>query len=319
MFGLLAVYFTWFAPEPPATEELTTQQESTPVEAIEESSQLDPVATAIGIPDSVKASLNTQKYGAFAFASAGEEVSRTIENEDLIISFSNKGGRINEVILKNHMDYLGNPLVLVDGTKSKTDLILDHNGRQINMSELSFTFSQDSFSDTTQLSYTLSNGEFSIVQKYLIPPSGFEVAYSIESSGLNNILNPTDIGFNWNHSINRAERNLDDSRLNSNVRYYRSDDEYDDLSQRSTEFEDETLGTQVKWVSFKQKFFSAAIIANTSFKSGYVSQTVDFADTTSVKNLSMQMLIPYSEFVNGFKARYYFGSNKYDILKNVAP
>lgn len=319
MFGLLAVYFTWFAPEPPATEELTTQQESTPIEAVDESSPMDPVATTIGIPDSVKASLNTQKYGVFAFASAGEEVSRTIENEDLIISFSNKGGRIIEVILKNHMDYLGNPLVLVDGTKSKTDLILDHNGRQINMSELSFDSSQDSFSDTTQISYTLSNGEFSIVQKYLIPPSGFEVAYSIESSGLNNILNPTDIGFNWNHSINRAERNLDDSRLNSNVRYYRSDDEYDDLSQRSTEFEDETLGTQVKWVSFKQKFFSAAIIANSSFKSGYVSQTVDFADTTSVKNLSMQMLIPYSEFVNGFKARYYFGSNKYDILKNVAP
>lgn len=318
MFGLLAVYFTWFAPEPPVPEELTTQDEPV-AEVVSETTPTDTLTQVQAIPDSVQTSLNTQKYGAFAFASAGDEALRTIENSELTLSFSNKGGRIKDVILKNHKDYLGNPLVLVDGTKSKTDLIVDHNGRKINLSELAFKPSVKNFGDTTQISYTLSDGNFSIVQKYLIPPGGFEVAYSVEAKGLNNILNPADISFNWYHAINRAEQNLEDGRYNSNVRYYRTDGEYDELSERSTEFEDETLGTQVKWVSFKQKFFTAAIIARNSFKSGYISQTVDFADTTSVKNLSMQMLIPYSDFANGFSARYYFGSNKYDILKKVTP
>ena len=317
MFALLAVYFTWFAPEP-AVEELTTQEE--PVEeVVEEASPIDTVTTLPQIPDSVKASLQTQKFGAFAFAAEKLEAFKTIENNEVIITLSNKGGRIHQVVLKNHKDYLGNPLVLMDGSKSKTDLIVDHNGKMINLSELAFTPSVKTFGDTTQISYVLTNGTFSIVQKYLLPPSGFQVAYSIENKNLNTILNPTDVKYNWNHAINRAEAHLEDGRYNSNVRYLLADGDYDELAERSTEFEDETLGSQVKWVSFKQKFFTAAIITNNAFRSGYISQTVDFGDTTSVKNLSMQMLIPYSDFANEFKARYFFGPNNYKVLKKVAP
>lgn len=318
MFALLAVYFTWFAPDPPASEELTTQSE--PVQEAVAEVSADTTTIVPTLPDSIQASFNSQKYGAFSFAADGQEEVSTIENEELIITLSNQGGRIKEVVLKKHKDYLGNPLVLVDGTKSKSDLLVDHNGKKINLSELSFKPSIKNIGgDTTQISYVLSNGTFSIVQKYLLPAKGFEVAYSIESKNLNTVLNPTDVHYNWNHAINRAENNLEDGRYNSNVRYYLVNGDYDELAERSTEFEDETLGELVKWVSFKQKFFTAAIIANESFKSGYVSQTVDFGDTTTVKNLSMQMLIPYSDFANGFGARYYFGSNNYDILKKVAP
>ncbi len=317
MFALLAVYFTWFAPEP-AVEELTTQEE--PVEeVVEEASPIDTVTILPQISDSVKASLQTQKFGAFAFAAEKSEAFKTIENNEVIITLSNKGGRIHQVVLKNHKDYLGNPLVLMDGSKSKTDLIVDHNGKMINLSELAFTPSVKTFGDTTQISYVLTNGTFSIVQKYLLPPSGFQVAYSIENKNLNTVLNPTDVKYNWNHAINRAEAHLEDGRYNSNVRYLLADGDYDELAERSTEFEDETLGSQVKWVSFKQKFFTAAIITNNAFRSGYISQTVDFGDTTSVKNLSMQMLIPYSDFANEFKARYFFGPNNYKVLKKVAP
>ena len=318
MLALLVAYFTWFATEPPVTEELTGQEE--PIsEPVVETVPSNTTSIVPNTPDSLRASLNTEKYGVFAFASGDKEALKTVENKELKVSFSNKGGRIKDVVLKNHKDYLGNLLIVVDGTKSKTDLIVDQNGRKINLSDLSFKPTVKSFGDTTQISYVLTDGNFSIVQKYLIPPTGFEITYRIESKGLNSILNPTDVNFNWHHAINRAENNLEDSRLNSNVRYYRTDGEYDGLSERSTEFEDETLDTQIKWASFKQKFFTAAIIAKSAFKSGYISQTVDFGDTTSVKNLSMQMLIPYSDFANGFSAKYYFGSNNYDILKKVAP
>ena len=318
MFALLAVYFTWFAPEPPVAEEIAALEESESVsEPVTNVVEQDTTSIITSIPDSVKASLNTQKYGAFAFASEGEEAMELVENEELAVYFSNQGGMIKSVTLKKHKDYMGNNLVLMDDSKSKTDLIIDHNGRKINLSELSFTPSIQNIADTIEIIYVLSGNNFSIAQKYQIPPSGFEINYSIETNGLNNVLNPTDINFNWYHAINRAENTLDDSRINSNVRYYQADGEFDELAERSTEFEDETLGGQVKWVSFKQKFFTAAIIADNSFKSGYISQTVDFADTTSVKNLSMQMLIPYADFANGFNARFYFGTNKYDILKGV--
>lgn len=318
MFALLAVYFTWFAPEPPAPEVLTTQEE--PVkEVVSQAAPSDSTEILPIMSDSVQASINSQIYGAFAFAADGPESEKTIENDELIITFSNQGGRIKEVVLKKHKDYLGNPLVLMDPSKSKMDMIVDHNGKKINLSELSFTASTESYSDTTQLSYVLTNGNFTIIQKYLLPPTGFQLAYSVESKGLNSVLNPTDVNFNWNQAINRAEKHLEDGRINCNVRYYLANGDYDELAERSTEFEDATLGSQIKWVSFKQKFFTSAVIPDASFKSGYINQTVDFSDTSTVKNMSMQMLIPYADFANGFSARYYFGSNKYSILKNVTP
>lgn len=321
MFALLAVYFTWFAPEPPATEALTTEDTPAQESAVAKRQQ-DTTISTVNTPtisDSLLSTLNTQKYGAFAFAADQQESTEILENDELKVTLSSKGGTIQQVILKKHKDYLGNALVLVDGEKSKIDLIVDQNGKKVNLSELSFRPSLSKNGDTTLLTYTLASEAFSITQQYSLPPSGFELGYTIKGQGINSILNPTDINFNWTHAISRVEKNLDDSRLNANIRYYLADGDFDELSQRSTEFEDETLSNQVSWVSFKQKFFSASIIANSPFQSGYINQKVDFSDTSSVKNLSAQLLIPYADFAKGFRARYYFGTNNYDILKKVAP
>lgn len=318
MFALLAVYFTWFAPDPPPpipdeVEQLASQEElivkkDTPTEMISQQT-----------PDSLVAAEKYLKYGAFAFATGQKEKTLVVENEELKISFSNIGGGVKEVILKKHNDYFGNPFVLVDENKSDLKLIVDHQGKRVNLSELEFSSSKEEKDDTTYVSYTLKGNAFSVKQQYAIPKSGFQIGYKISSSGLNSVLNPTDISLEWIYAVNRAERNIDDSRYNTNVRYYLASEEYDELAQRSTEFEEETLGSQIKWVAFKQKFFTAAVIANTAFNSGYVNQKVNFADTTSVKDMAMNLTIPYSEFLNGFGYTYYFGTNNYGILKKVAP
>ena len=318
MFGLLAVYFTWFAPDPPPPveeqpnqEAVTSDIESTPL-VNDSSSSATPQ-----LPDSLINELNVQKYGSFAFAADVTESEQTLENDELKITFTNKGGKIKRVELKNHNDYMRNALIIMDDSKSNIDLIIDHNGKKVNLSELAFESQVQSTGDTTILTYELRGTNFSLTQKYSIPASGFQVAYNISGNGLNSILNPTDVAFNWNHSLSRLERNLDDARINSNVRYYLSNGDYDELSERSTDYEEETLGSQIKWASFKQKFFTSAIIADASFKSGYINQKVDVADTSTVKVMSMQMLIPYADFANGFSANYYFGTNNYSILKKV--
>ena len=129
----------------------------------------------------------------------------------------------------------------------------------------------------------MSNG-FSLTQTYRIPSTGFQIEYDIQSLGLNGVIEPKDINFLWNHRFNRAENNLEDSRYNCNVRYYETSGDYDELAERSNDFEEETLGNPLKWVSFKQKFFTSAVIANSAFKSGYVTTIADLGDTTTVKN-----------------------------------
>lgn len=319
MFALLAVYFIWFAPEPPppSLEDEVAQtsiQESSDSTAVEETT-----IQSIATPDSLVAAEKFLKYGSFAFAADGTESTKVVENDELKITFSNIGGSVKEVILKKHKDYLGNQFVLVDPAKSKINLIVDHQGKMVNLSNLTFKAEVQQKGDTTEVTYTMNGNGISLSQVYSIPKKGFQVGYEIKSSGLNALLNPTDISFQWNHSVNRAERTLENSRYNSNVRYYLADGDYDELSERSTDFEEETLGSQIKWVSFKQKFFTASIIADGAFNAGYINQKVDFADTTTIKEMNMNLAIPYGDFMNGFKARYYFGSNNYSILKKVAP
>ena len=74
------------------------------------------------------------------------------------------------------------------------------------------------------------------------------------------------------------------------------------------------------WVSFRQKFFTSAIISATPFTNGQVSSYTNFEDTTSVKNMAMSMTLPYADFIgNNSTFKFYYGPNNYAILKDVAP
>ncbi len=312
MFGLLAVYFMYFAPEAPEVVEEPTQE--LPQQLPSNQTQAEGTTTTL---DQEIPSVDTLKYGAFSFAVANTEETQTIETDELSVTFTNLGGKIKEVVLKNHVNYLGNPIKLMDGSKSSANLIVRHQGKQINLSEVAFSPSVLASNDTTVVTYTLTNGSFNFTQTYKIPATGFVIEYDSKSTGLNNVLDPADIDFIWNHRVSRAESTLEDARYNCNVRYYQTDGDYDELTQRSTDFEEETLNNPLKWVSFKQKFFSTAVIANSSFSSGYITAVADIPDTTSVKNATMQLKIPYTEFLNGFGFSYFFGPNNYTLLKNV--
>ncbi len=318
MFALLAVYFTWLAPEP---------------SFIEEGKQADEIATALSdsvvvseipqlkseISDSLNSAINLQKFGALAFAAEGNETEEVIETEELLITFSNKGGRIKEVALKKHKDFRGNDFKLVDANKSITSLTITHQGKAIDINDLHFAFQKRTVGDTTLVEYVLSNESFSTKHLYQIPHNGFQIGFRTESSNLHSILSSNDIAYKWNHTVNRAERTLEDSRRNANVRYYLSKEGYDELSETSEEYEEVTFSQQVKWVAFKQKFFNAAIISKKPFTSGFINQKIDFNDSTSIKQMSMRMSIPYSAYLEGLNMTYYFGTNQYDILKGVAP
>ena len=312
MFGLLAVYFVYFSPEsPPITEKTPTEEKRTVL------SDTASINTIQAISDSERSRTDSLQYGAFAFAFSGNEVEQVLENEDLKIIFSNMGGRIKEVVLTNYNDYLGNPIKLMDGNKSAIYFQVDYQGKRISLSELDFKPSISSANDTTFVTYSLSSDRFNLTQTYSIPSTGFQIGYKVHSAGLNNVIDPTDVNFLWNHGVTRAERNLEDARYNCNVRYYTSEGELGELSERSNDFEEETVSNQLKWISFKQKFFTTALIANSSFKSGYATTISDLGDTTSVKNASIQLTLPYTDFLNGFSYQYYFGPNNYTILKKV--
>ena len=321
MFAVLVMYFTFFYPDTPESKEETTVHQETSQKEQQVNKNFDTLKSEpIKEVDSdlIQNAINDKEYGVFAFAVNGQEETQSIENENLIFSFSNKGGKIKNVTLKNHKNYIGNLFQLMDQSKSFSQLLIQYEGKPIDLSQLYFESKKSVIDDTTILIYSLKNEYFSFDQIYKLPDKGHEIIYTTQTSRMNEFLDPVDIAFNWQHTINRAEKNIEDERINANVRYFIVNDGVDELSESSQEFEEAKL-SQTKWVSFKQKFFTAGIVANKSFKSGYVTSAVNLADTASIKNLAMQLFIPYSDFINGFSGKYFFGPNNYNILKKVSP
>ncbi len=319
MLVFITVYFQFFAPEPPQSDETTqTTDTVTSTSTPEITSSTSPQVSTLS--DSAKAQLNELKYGLFSGFAEGTEQITTVENEQIIISFSNLGGNVKRVVLKEFKDFEDNELVLVNGAKTSQNLIIDHLSRKVNLSELYFSTQKSSKSDTTIVTFTINLGEGrSLAYEYAVPKEGYEVAYRIRTSGLSGLIG-NEVAYAWDQDMKRLEMNLEDARNKSTVRYRLGDGDVDYLSISTDSNEQEELTNPVEWISFNQKFFSAAIILDKPANSASIVTVATPYDSSIVKKASMRLMLPTDQFLNNqFKATFYFGPNNYAILKNIAP
>ncbi len=100
-------------------------------------------STAIAATDSLSAEKllqeNTNQFGVFGAAATGTEEFYTLENNLMKITFSNKGGSIYSVELKNYQTHDSLPLILFDGPKTQFGLNFFAQNRSIQTSQLYFT------------------------------------------------------------------------------------------------------------------------------------------------------------------------------------
>ncbi|MFY0654463.1 MAG: membrane protein insertase YidC [Cyclobacteriaceae bacterium] len=325
MMVLMTVYFKFFSPEmpeEPVSEADTTEQSEEQPAAIEAQSGSNQSVVSQE-SDSLLNAMNNEKYGVFAAFASQDENTFEIENEDIIATFSSKGGQIKRIVLKKHLTYLKEPLVLVDENSTDLDIWVKSNYRPINISDLQFTTSRTatkiSSTDTLKFSFKMSldNRRF-IEQEYIVPGSGYTIGYNLKMSGLDGIVDNEDVQLNWVDRMKVFEDNLKDSRIKATINYQVAGEEMDYLSPSSTDTETEELNAPIDWLAFHHKFFTSAIIAENDFRSGSVSTEVNEADSTVVKTGAMNLTIPIGDIKAGDgKFSFYYGPNNYAIMKKV--
>lgn len=320
MLVFITVYFQFFAPEP----------EPKSVESINSTMLADTSVTIAAsdtiqlMSDSAKARLNEMRFGLFSEATEGEEHISVFENDKMAISFSSKGGMVRKIVLKDFKDFRGNPLVLVDPEHMNQHLIFEHLSHKIDLSDMYFTTEGHSKTiskgDTSVLEYklTLPGGQW-IAYKYTIPGDGYQIGMTIRQQGFESIIG-NDVRLTWDQHMNRLEEDFTDARKRTTVKFRYADGEVEQLSPNSSDREEENFEQPTTWVSFRQKFFTSAIISQHAFPSGSASSYVNPDDTASVKNASVSLQLPYEDFINNTTDfEYYYGPNDYLILKDVAP
>ncbi|NJM24947.1 MAG: membrane protein insertase YidC [Bacteroidia bacterium] len=212
------------------------------------------------------------QYGDAASAMKGTESVETIETDDIRISFSTKGGVIKEVELKHFKTYAKKPedrkpLKLIQPQYNNFNLNTTFNGQPLDLYSLFYSVQKTTQSDTTVLTFTANLGDGkTFVQRYAVPMSGYEIGYKLKGTGLDQALAGDQLTLQWQHFMVNTEKSIKETRVQSTINYYTEDDGFDELSARSNDTEREVLSTPTQWISIKQKFFLAAIIARNDLR-----------------------------------------------------
>ena len=236
-----------------------------------------------------------------------------IENNDIVITFSNQGAYIKKVILKNHFTLDNKQLDLINEKSSFINYNLIGKDSIINFNKIVFNHKIKNDIDSTIINFFLeSKNEKKINLTYKIPKNGYVITNKIKLT--NQKYDFKNLNFHWSNNVIHHEKNYDYEKSVTTIYYYDINDEYDYLSASSTDVIEENIDPSLKWISTKQQFFSSAIITNNVFNKTLL-KTIYNKDTSFIKTSIIKTEIPFQNQSANFL--FYFGPNKYEILKNI--
>ena len=99
-------------------------------------------------------------------------------------------------------------------------------------------------------------------------------------------------------------------------RAFRGEGSIDDLSM-SEGAKEEKISSSVEWIAFKQQFFSSVLIARDDFLYADVAHDTASPDSGLIKAFSAAMAVPYTAQTEQYDFSFYFGPNKYAVLKKI--
>lgn len=282
-----------------------------------------------------------EKFGTFAAASVGKEKFVTVENNLMKVTFSNKGGRIYSVELKNYKTYDGKPLVLFEGNTSKFGINFFAQNRSLDTQTFYFTpsdsgnvvlngpaikigqegsekFNASNKGDSKTFTMRLPAAEGKYLEyRYTLSYNSYLVGFEVNTKGLNNIVSSSGgfLNLNWNINLPRQEKQSQYGEDNYSTIYYKYvEDDVEKISYSKSETE--RLATKTKWISFKQLFFSSTLIAEDAFPNADIKTEFTKEDPKYLGVFNADIALPYEgKESESIKMKFFFGPNHYNTLK----
>lgn len=273
--------------------------------------------SSVILNDSVKNYIQKSIYGNFIDAATGEDKLITIENEVMKVNISCKGGRIASVQLKDYKTYDGKPLVLFQADSSTQNITFATNSKSFSTDSLYFISENKQDSKNVAMRLYAGNKSKYIEYVYSLTDNEYMMTSRINIVGLQDIITPTanELTFNWQMATPSQEQNKETQQHASTIYYKYAKDDVDKISE--TKEEKIELEKPVKWIGFKQQFFTSVIIADNAFnKNAEIESLKEHTSVNYIKNYSASLTIPYKhQNIESFGLRFYFGPNHYKTLK----
>lgn len=267
--------------------------------------------------DSLKIAKLGNKYGALASAGIGQEGVITLKNNLISVDISAKGGSISKVELLQYKTSDQEPLVLFDSKVDGTQfgLLLDAIGasEKVSTSDLIFLPSQKSESDVT---FTMKAGEASLSFSYTLPEDSYMLNFDISGKNLQTVLKKeaqTDVL--WKSRIKQQEKSHKTENRYTAIYYMDKSQSVDQLSETSDD--KITIADPLRWVAFKDQFFSSVFITD-EIKNANLTSTLEQDTSKYLKNYEAQMTLPIATDKDyTCRCKFFFGPNQYKLLKDL--
>jgi len=255
--------------------------------------------------------------GDFTTAAIGAESLVSVENKLMKVTFTNKGGQVKSVELKNYTKPDSSAVLLSD--KANLGYTINTGANQSAITtDLFFTAAapvrKADGSQVVTFTLSASNGQ-QVVHQYIILPDAYMIDWNVSLTGADKLLSQGLLNMKWNIETSQLERSAEYERQMSNI-CFSENKEFDYISANNEKKFEES----VQWVSVVQQFFNSTVIAKNGFTNGQVNwqRKTDSSHSLATAETNLQMKLPVAASVSA-PFQLYYGPSDYEILKKQAP
>lgn len=256
------------------------------------------------------------RYRGFARHLSGDSTTVTLANNLLTLEISNKGGAIARASLNDYKSYDSTAVTLLAPATDSYSFTLTSATQRFETSEFFFTPVVENDSTVTMMLDLGDGASWGI--RYTLHPDSYLVGIDVVQSGMQAII-PSSVAtmdFTWHQKMRRLEAGRVFEERNSALYYMFPDGDVDNLSEGSDDSEE--INQRLKWVSCKNQFFSAVLMARSNFAAAELSSRILEHDPDYIKKMEIALTLDYSAtLANPASFVMYLGPNSYPIMKDV--
>ena len=325
LIAVVLIGFSWYN-QPSAEEQRTAFVQDSIAKAKHAEMEKASKSAAAKRQTNAKAKVEADSTALFYSALKGQAKKIVLKNEKVELTLNTKGATVEKAVIKG---YVGHNLQVKDGSADAKDVTLFEGNDQslkfmleakeanIITSDLYFTPSNVTDKSVTM---TAVAGEGKTLTLTYTLGDDYMLHMSLQANGMAGLFSPNynKMDVDWSDKARQQERGFMFENRYTTLTYHNAEGGTDHLNEGSEKI-DEKIEETIDWVSFKNQFFSAIIVAKDNFeKDAFMTSIPQEKGSGYLKQFQAKMKTAFDP--TGKKAsefEFYFGPNDFQILKNT--
>ena len=325
LIAVVLIGFSWYN-QPSAEEQRTAFVQDSIAKAKHAEMEKASKAAAAKRQTNAKAKVEADSTALFYSALKGQAKKIVLKNEKVELTLNTKGATVEKAVIKG---YVGHNLQVKDGSADAKDVTLfDGNdqslkfmleAKEANIITSDLYFTPSNVTDKSVTLTAVADEGKTLTLTYTLGDD-YMLHMSLQANGMAGLFSPNynKMDVDWSDKARQQERGFMFENRYTTLTYHNVEGGTDYLNEGSEKI-DEKIEESIDWVSFKNQFFSAIIVAKDNFeKDAFMTSIPQEKGSGYLKQFQAKMKTAFDP--TGKKAsefEFYFGPNDFQILKNT--